>query len=63
MADFLEALDEVKPAFGAVIESLETYRLHGMIDYGARYQHLLSSCRTLVQQASGRPLGIGGCLS
>lgn len=29
MADFLQALDEVKPAFGAVIESLESYRLHG----------------------------------
>ncbi|EFN58861.1 hypothetical protein CHLNCDRAFT_29882 [Chlorella variabilis] len=52
MADFLEALDEVKPAFGAVIESLETYRLHGMIDYGARYQHLLSSCRTLQARSS-----------
>lgn len=51
MADFLEALEEVKPAFGAVIESLESYRLHGMVDYGPRYQHLLSSCRTLVQQA------------
>lgn len=24
-----------------------------MIDYGARYQHLLSSCRTLVQQVGG----------
>jgi vesicle-fusing ATPase len=50
MADFLQALEEVKPAFGAVIESLESYRLHGMIDYGPRYQHLLSSCRTLVHQ-------------
>lgn len=50
MEDFLAALDEVKPAFGAVIDSLEGYRLHGMIGYGPRYQHLLSSCRTLVQQ-------------
>ena len=50
MEDFLAALDEVKPAFGAVIDSLEGYRLHGMVDYGPRYQHLLSSCRTLVQQ-------------
>jgi vesicle-fusing ATPase len=54
MADFLQALEEVKPAFGAVIESLESYRLHGMIDYGPRYQHLLSSCRTLVHQVRGR---------
>lgn len=50
MVDFAAALQEVKPAFGAVIESLESYRLQGMIDYGPRYQHLLSSCRTLVQQ-------------
>lgn len=50
MQDFLAALDEVKPAFGAVIDSLEGYRLHGMIDFGPRYQHLLSSCRILVQQ-------------
>lgn len=35
MADFLEALDEVKPAFGAVIESLESYRLHGEGRLGA----------------------------
>lgn len=50
MADFLAALVEIKPAFGAVVETLESYRLHGMQDYGPRYQHLLSSCRTLVQQ-------------
>lgn len=50
MEDFLKALDEVQPAFGAVVETLEGYRLHGMIDYGARYQHLISSCKTLVKQ-------------
>lgn len=50
MSDFLAALDEVKPAFGAVMETLESYRLHGMLDYGPRYRHLLSSSVTLVQQ-------------
>lgn len=60
MTDFLEALEEVKPAFGAVIESLESYRLHGMIDYGPRYQHLLSSCRTLVQQVGRAQRGASG---
>eukprot|EP00887_Chlorella_sp_A99_P002765 scaffold6.g2765.t1 len=50
MSDFLAALGEIKPAFGAVVETLEAFRLHGMTDYGPRYQHLLSSCRTLVQQ-------------
>lgn len=61
MADFLQALEEVKPAFGAVIESLEAYRLHGMIEYGPRYAHLLSSCRTLVTQVGrGSPGRQGG---
>lgn len=57
MEDFLAALDEVKPAFGAVTETLESYRLHGMIDYGPRFQHLLSSCRTLVNQVRRWPAG------
>ena len=63
MADFLKALEEVKPAFGAVIEGLESYRLHGMIDYGPRYHHLLSSCRTLVHQvrAGGGRAGAAVC--
>lgn len=50
MADFLTALVEIKPAFGAVVETLESYRLHGMLDYGPRYQHLLKGCRELVEQ-------------
>lgn len=50
MQDFLEALEEVKPAFGATVETLDSYRLHGMVDYGPRYQNLLSSCKTLVKQ-------------
>lgn len=60
MEDFLAALDEVKPAFGAVTETLESYRLHGVIDYGARFKHLLSSCQTLVQQVCVRWGGGGG---
>ena len=50
MEDFVAALEEVQPAFGATIETLDSYRLHGMVDFGARYQHLLSSCKTLVRQ-------------
>jgi vesicle-fusing ATPase len=52
MEDFLAALAEVKPAFGAVVASLEAHRLHGMVDYGERYHHLLASCRTLVAQVA-----------
>ena len=57
----MAAMEEVKPAFGAVVETLEGYRLHGVIDYGPRFQHLLSSCRTLVQQVrrAGGVVGFG----
>ena len=50
--DFEEALKEVKPAFGAVTELLEAYRLNGIIDYGEHFRHLLSVCKQLVEQAS-----------
>jgi vesicle-fusing ATPase len=50
MQDFLAAVEEVVPAFGATIDTLDSYRLHGVVDYGPRHQHLLSSCRTLVRQ-------------
>jgi vesicle-fusing ATPase len=51
MEDFFAALEEVKPAFGSAVEMLESYRLHGLIDYGSRHIHLLESCKTLVTQA------------
>lgn len=50
MEDFLAAMEEVVPAFGATVEALDAYRLHGMVNYGPRYQQLLSSCKTLVNQ-------------
>ena len=52
MADFLLALQEVKPAFGAVTETLNSYRLHGITDWGPSFQHLSSKCRLLVEQVS-----------
>lgn len=52
MEDFEEALKEVKPAFGAVTELLEAYRLNGIIDYGEHFRHLISVCKQLVEQAS-----------
>ncbi len=48
--DFAAALGEVRPAFGADADDLEARRLHGIVDYGPRFQRLLSSCRTLVKQ-------------
>ena len=53
--DFEEALKEVKPAFGAVTETLEAYRLNGIVEYGDNFRHLLSLCKQLVEQA-GPPL-------
>ncbi|CAK0783695.1 hypothetical protein CVIRNUC_006894 [Coccomyxa viridis] len=48
--DFEEALKEVKPAFGAVTETLEAYRLNGIVEYGDNFRHLLSLCKQLVEQ-------------
>lgn len=49
-ADFMKALEEVKPAFGAATESLELYRTHGILDCGTTFSHLLATLRTLVGQ-------------
>lgn len=50
MADFEHALEEVKPAFGAQIDTLETQRMHGIISYGTRFEHLQHTCYRLVEQ-------------
>jgi vesicle-fusing ATPase len=50
MEDFKMAQDEVRPAFGAVVDTLEMYRLNGIIDYGDRFRHLASTCQSLVEQ-------------
>ena len=50
MSDFRGALAEIKPAFGAVIDTLESYRSRGMTNYGARMQKLLGTCDKLVRQ-------------
>lgn len=49
-ADFMSALEEVKPAFGASTESLEAYRTHGILNCGETFDHLMNTLRTLVQQ-------------
>ncbi len=50
MEDFEAALAEVKPAFGAVTETLEEYRLNGILEYSEHFRHLLATCKTLVEQ-------------
>eukprot|EP00250_Pteridium_aquilinum_P005582 c15654_g1_i1 orf=195-2447(+) len=53
MDDFLHALQEVKPAFGAAMNSLEMCRLNGMLDCGDRHRHIQESLMTLVEQVKG----------
>ena len=50
MNDFLMAFKEVKPAFGAVTETLNQYRLNGIIDWGPGFRHLATTCKTLTEQ-------------
>ena len=50
MTDFEHALDEVKPAFGVESESLERYKLQGIIPHGPEFDHLTKTCKTLVNQ-------------
>ena len=61
--DFERALAEIKPAFGAVTEALEEYRLNGIISYGRHFAHLQDTCATLVEQVWGWPLStLRACL-
>ena len=50
MADFEKALAEVRPAFGAVTDTLEAYRSNGIINSGPPMTKLMSTCRTLVSR-------------
>ncbi|KAK3289508.1 hypothetical protein CYMTET_3063, partial [Cymbomonas tetramitiformis] len=48
--DFMLAMQEVKPAFGAATELMQQQCLNGIINYGPRFNHLLSTLHSLVQQ-------------
>lgn len=50
MLDFNKALQEVTPAFGSDKESLESYRLNGIINYSSSFEHLHNTILTLVHQ-------------
>ncbi|KAK7369016.1 hypothetical protein VNO80_11050 [Phaseolus coccineus] len=59
MDDFLNALHEVIPAFGASTDDLERCRLHGMVDCGDRHKHIYQRAMLLVEQvkvSKGSPL-------
>ncbi|XP_062013149.1 vesicle-fusing ATPase [Rosa rugosa] len=50
MDDFLRALHEIVPAFGASTDDLERCRLHGMVDCGDRHKHIYQRAMLLVEQ-------------
>ncbi|CAM6000716.1 unnamed protein product [Sphagnum balticum] len=52
MDDFMSVLNEVKPAFGAAINTLEMCRLNGMLDCGERDAHIQRTVMTFVEQVS-----------
>ncbi|BAT73737.1 Vesicle-fusing ATPase [Vigna angularis] len=59
MEDFLNALQEVIPAFGASTDDLERCRLHGMVECGDRHKHIYQRAMLLVEQvkvSKGSPL-------
>ncbi|KAL6782595.1 hypothetical protein ACKKBG_A07415 [Auxenochlorella protothecoides x Auxenochlorella symbiontica] len=58
-ADFLRALDEVRPSYGAATETLEQYRPGGMLDIGPQYHATLAELQQLlesVEQQEAVPL-------
>ncbi|KAJ4976833.1 hypothetical protein NE237_001939 [Protea cynaroides] len=59
MDDFLHAIQEIRPAFGASTDDLERRRLNGMVDCGDRHKHLYERAMLLVEQVKvsrGSPL-------
>ncbi|KAG4195697.1 hypothetical protein ERO13_A06G126900v2 [Gossypium hirsutum] len=59
MDDFLNALLEIVPAFGASTDDLERCRLNGMVDCGDRHKHIYQRAMLLVEQvkvSKGSPL-------
>ncbi|KAI9104193.1 hypothetical protein K1719_023029 [Acacia pycnantha] len=59
MEDFLNALQEVIPEFGASTDDLERCRLHGMVDCGDRHKHIYQRAMLLAEQVKvsiGSPL-------
>ncbi|KAH7676371.1 vesicle-fusing ATPase protein [Dioscorea alata] len=59
MDDFLHALEEIVPAFGASTDDLARCRLNGIVDCGERHKHIYQRAMLLVEQvkvSKGSPL-------
>eukprot|EP00246_Nothoceros_aenigmaticus_P010109 TRINITY_DN26438_c0_g1_i1.p1 TRINITY_DN26438_c0_g1~~TRINITY_DN26438_c0_g1_i1.p1 ORF type:complete len:310 (+),score=74.74 TRINITY_DN26438_c0_g1_i1:108-932(+) len=50
MDDFVSALQEVQPAFGAAVNTLEMCRVNGMLACGVKHAHIQETVMTLVEQ-------------
>ncbi|CAA6655548.1 unnamed protein product [Spirodela intermedia] len=53
MDDFLHALQEITPAFGASTDDLERCRLNGIVECGKRHRHIYERAMLLVEQVRG----------
>ncbi|KAK3005695.1 hypothetical protein RJ639_017621 [Escallonia herrerae] len=59
MDDFLNALQEIIPAFGASTDDLERCRLYGIVDCGGQHKHIYKRTMLLAEQvkvSKGSPL-------
>ncbi|KAL1821564.1 hypothetical protein ACET3Z_016433 [Daucus carota] len=59
MDDFLNALHEIIPAFGASMDDLERCRLNGIVEFGGRHAHIYKRTMLLAEQVKvsrGSPL-------
>ncbi|XP_020106126.1 vesicle-fusing ATPase-like [Ananas comosus] len=59
MDDFVHALQEITPAFGASTDDLQRCRLNGIVDCGKRHKHIYQRAMLLVEQvkvSKGSPL-------
>ncbi|XP_058095397.1 vesicle-fusing ATPase [Magnolia sinica] len=59
MDDFLNALQEIIPAFGASTDNLQRCRVNGIVDCGESHKHILQRAMLLVEQvklSKGSPL-------
>ncbi|CDU16419.1 N-ethylmaleimide-sensitive fusion protein, putative [Plasmodium yoelii] len=48
--DFLNALKETKPAFGAEEDIIDNLLSNGIINYGSQYENIENTCKLLIKQ-------------
>ena len=50
MEDFLNALEEIKPAFGIDNQELENNLQQGIIDYSNGFSQVINACRDFISE-------------